>query len=186
MADAQTITEQVKSGFRLAGAWLLGMAWLGVVFGGLGEAFAPAASYAAGHHPHRILGYALLIAAGLVMVVTAEHWKRVFPGIMIAAVFNSLLELLHGHAVNYDSVPVSPATAIVHLFVTAGVAVLTLTFKSRRLSVTDRAALLAFIAALFWQAVDHRFAELKIISGGLCILLAWAIDRWQRAILRTS
>jgi hypothetical protein len=158
----------------------LGGAWLAVVYAGITEAFPWTATFAEGHHPHRFLGYALLATAALTMVLTAEYWKRVFPGIMIAAVFNSLLEFFYGHAVNNPSVPVSAATAGVHLLVTAGVAILTLTFKSRRLSVVDRAALLAFIGAFLWQAVDHRFAELKMISGGLCILLAWTIDRWRK------
>jgi hypothetical protein len=177
MVNTETIAEQIKKGFVLAGAWLLGMLWLGVVFTGLSEAFAPATSFAEGHHPHRILGYALLTVAGVTMVLATEHWKKVFPGIMLAAVYNSLLELLHGHEINFDSVPVSPPTAIVHLLVMGGVAILTLTFKGRGLSIFDKASLVAFVGMFFWQAVDHRFAELKLIGSALCVLLAWIIDR---------
>jgi len=181
VADKRTVAEQIKSGFRLAGGWLLGLVWLAIVFAGLGEAFDAAGQFPEGPHAHRFLGYALLTVAGLTMLIAAEYWKRFFPGIMIAAVLNSLLELLRGHAVNHPSVPVSATTAGIHLLVSAGVAVLTLTFKNRKLSLVDRAALLAFVGVFFWQVVDHRFAEVKLVSGALCILIAWTIDRWRRA-----
>ena len=169
--------EQVESGFRRAGGWLLGMAWLGIVYWGITEGFASQQAFSEGHHPSRILGYELLIVAAVIMLATAEHWKRVFPGIMLAAILNSLLELSRGHAVNNPSVAVAPSTAAIHLLVTTGVTALTLTFKNRRLTILDRTALLAFVAIFFWQAVDGRFASLKLLGGAFCILLAWVIDR---------
>lgn len=165
------------SGFRRAGGWLLGMAWLGLVFGGITEAFGPPQAFADGRHPSPILGYTLLVVAAVVMLATAEHWKRVFPGIMLAAILNSVLELTRGHAVNNPSVPVSSSTATVHLLVATGVTVLTLTFKDHRLTMLDRGALLAFVMSFFWGAIDTRFASLKLLVGASCILAAWAVDR---------
>jgi hypothetical protein len=171
------IKEQVKSGFRRAGGWLLGIAWLSLVYGGIIEAFGPSQAFSEGHHPFPILGYTLLITAAVIMIVTAEHWKRVFPGIMLAAIFNSLLELSRGHAINSPSVPVAPSAAAVHLLVSTGVAALTLTFKNRTLTVLDRVALLAFVSSFFWGAIDKRFASLKLIVGACCILVAWTVNR---------
>lgn len=177
MVKHPTLGEQTTSGFRRAGGWLLGMAWLGLVYGGIIEAFGPPQVFSAGHHPSPILGYTLLIAAAVIMVVTAENWKRVFPGIMLAAVFNSLLELSRGHAVNSPSVPVPPSTAAIHLLVTTGVTALTLTFKSRRLTALDRLALLAFVIAFLWGAIDNRFALPKLLAGACCIVIAWVVNR---------
>jgi len=177
MKTEPTAKEQVKSGFRRAGGWLLGMAWLGLVYGGILEAFGSEQAFSEGRHPSPILGYALLIAAAVIMLATAEHWKRVFPGIMLAAILNSLLELSRGHAVNNASVPVSLSTATVHLLVTTGVAALTLTFKDRRLTMLDRGALLAFVTSFLWGAIDERFAMLKLLVGACCIFVAWAVNR---------
>jgi len=177
MTKHATVQEQAKSGLRRAGGWLLGAAWLGLVYGGIIEAFGPPGAFSEGHQPSLIIGYALLVAAVAIMVLTAEHWKRVFPGIMLVAVLNSLLELTRGHTVNNPAMPVSHATAIVHLIVTTGVTLLTLTFKNRRLTVLDRFALLAFVVSFFWGAVDHRFASVKLVIGACCILVAWAVDR---------
>lgn len=84
---------------------------------------------------------------------------------MLAAIFNSLLELSRGHVVNNPSVAVSPLTAAIHLLVSRGVTVLALRFKSRKLTMLDRVALLAFVVSLFWGAVDQRFASIKLLAG---------------------
>ncbi len=162
------IHEQVKSGFRRAGGWLLGMAWLFLVFFGLAEAFSR-------ERPSPSLGYAALLLAGVVMFLTAEYWKKVFPSIMLAAILTSFLELLRAHAVNSPSVPVAPSTAAIHLLVTTAVTALTLTFKNRKLTALDRCALLAFVASILWGAVDKRFASLKLLVGACCILAAWLL-----------
>jgi len=177
MTKDPTVREQVKSGFRRAGGWLLGLVWLGLVYGGIIETFGSPSNFSEGHNPAPILGYTLLIVAAVIMVATAEHWKRVFPGIMLAAILNSLLELSRGHAVNNPSVLIPRSTATIHLLVTTGVTILSLTFKNRRLTALDRFALLAFVVSFFWGAVDPRLASLKLLVGGCCVLLAWAIDR---------
>lgn len=85
MVRHPTLKEHVISGFWRAGGWLLGMAWLGLVFWGITEGFASERAFSEGRHPSRVLGYALLAAAAAIMVVTAEYWKRVFPGIMLGS-----------------------------------------------------------------------------------------------------
>lgn len=74
---------------------------------------------------------------------------------------------------------VSPLTAAIHLLVSIGVTVLALTFKSRKLTMLDRVALLAFVVSLFWGAIDQRFASIKLLAGACCILVAWATDRFR-------
>lgn len=173
------VLVQVKSGLRRAGGWLLGIGWLGLVYFGLIEVSFSQQAFSEGHHPHRVVGYGSLVVAGIIMIATAEYWKRVFPGIMLAAILNSVLELLRGHAVNNPSVPIAPSVAAIHLLVTVGVTALTLTFKDRKLTMLDRIVLLVFVAAFFWQAVDSRFASVKLLAGAFCILIAWMIDRYK-------
>jgi len=177
-----TTGQQVKSGFRRAGGWLLGMAWLGLVIWRTIEAFGTKANFSEGHHPSRVLGYVVLGVAATIFVATANRWKRVFPGIMLAATFGAVLELWHGHAVNSPSVLVPRWIAFSQLVVFAGVTVLSFTFKKRPLHFVDRIALLAFAASIYvgGDEATRQQLPLALIVGGACVFAAWAYDRLQR------
>jgi len=179
MSQGPTIKQQVKSGFRRAGGWLLGMAWLGLVFWGIVEAFGTEANFSEGHHPSRVLGWVLLCAAAFIFVVTANRWKRVFPGVMLAATLGSLLELVSGHAVNNPQVLIPRSIAFVQLVVITGVTALSFRFKKRPLNILDRIALLAFAGSIYvgGEEAAQQKVPLALIVGGLCVLFAWAIDR---------
>jgi len=186
MSKDPTIKQQVKSGFRRAGGWLLGMAWLGLVFWGIIETFGTEANFSEGRHPSRVLGYFLLGAAAVVFVVTANRWKRVFPGIMLAATLGAMLELEHGHAVNNPSVLIPRSIALVQLVVIVSVTALSFTFKKRLLNVLDRVALLAFAASIYLGGEEETQQKmpLALIIGGACVFVAWATDRLRRGRFR--
>lgn len=179
MSKDQIVKQQVKSGFRRAGGWLLGGAWFGLVIWGITNAFGTEANFSEGHHPSRVLGYLILGAAAIIFVVTANRWKRVFPGIMLAATLGSMLELEHGHAVNNPSVLIPRWIAFVQLVVIAGVTALSFTFKKRPLNILDRVALLIFSASIYLggEEASRQTVPVALIIGGLCIFFAWAIDR---------
>jgi hypothetical protein len=182
MGKGPTIKQQVKSGFRSAGGWPLGGAWFGLVIWGITNAFGTEANFAEGHHPSRVLGYLILGAAAAIFAATANRWKRVFPGIMLAATLGALLELERGHAVNNPAVLIPRPIAFVQLLVIAGVTALSFTFKKRPLNILDRIALLAFAASIYVggdEAARQRL-PLALIVGGACVLAAWAYDLAQR------
>jgi len=77
--STKAIKQGMKSGFRMAGGWLLGMGWLGLCFWGIVEAFGTEANFSEGHHPSRVLGYFLLAAAAVIFVLTANRWKKYCP-----------------------------------------------------------------------------------------------------------
>ena len=184
MKKERTIAEQVTSGFRIAGYWLLGMLWLGFVYAGLGEAFGTEAEFNEGHHPSRILGWALLFIASLVFVLTANSWKKAFPAIMSAATFNSLLILERGHNLN-SSEPVPRSIGLILFLVFACMTYLSFTFKQRSLGVLDRMALLAFAVSIFAGAVWGGSAQKTItpyplVAGAFCVVIAWMINRFRK------
>jgi hypothetical protein len=181
MSKNPIVRDQVKSGFQRAGAWLLGMAWLGLVYWGIGAATEPGGNLSERTRSH-FLGYALLTVASSIFVVTANRWKRVFPGIMLAATLGAVLELWHGHAVNNPSVLIPRWIAFSQLVVIAGVTALSFTFKKRPLNIIDRIALLAFAASIFVGGDEATRQELPLalIIGGVCVLAAWAYARLQR------
>lgn len=174
--------EQVKSGlWRLAG-WPAGMAWLGLVFLGIVESFGTEASFSEGHHPSQVLGYFILLGAAVIFIVTANHWKRALPGIMLAATLGSFLELESGHGVNNPSVLVPRSIALVQLLVTAGVTALSFRFKNRVLNIVDRLALLVFAASIYvgGEEAMQQKVPLALVFGGACVFVAWIVDRLRK------
>lgn len=170
MGSTETVGQQVKGGFRTAGAWLLGFAWLSLVFAGLGIGFSQT------DHP-RALGWFFLAVAAAVLVATANRWIRAFPGIMGVAAFNSLITIFSGHATGNPSVLVPRSTAILMtLLLVAGTA-LSRTFRTKRVSAPDRAAVLALAVSIGWAAVDVRHGLVALGAGTCCLFLAWLYDR---------
>lgn len=181
MSDQRTAEDQVRSGLRRAGGWLLGGVWFGFVIWGITNAFGTEANFSQGH-PSRVLGYMTLAVAAAIFVATADRWKRVFPGLMLAGTLGALLELARGHAVNNPSVLIPRFISFVQLVVILGVTALSFTFKERELNFFDRFALLAFAVSIFVGGEEATRQEIPValIAGGLCVLAAWVFKRMQR------
>jgi hypothetical protein len=182
MSKNPTTGQQVKSGLRRTGGWLLGGTWFALVIWGITNAFGTDANFSEGHHPSRVLGYLVLGVAAAIFVATANRWKRVFPGIMLAATLGAVLELWHGHAVNNPSVLIPHSIALVQLVVIAGVTALSFTFKRRQLNIVDRISLLAFATSIYvgGDEATRQQLPLALVVGGVCVLAAWAYDRVRR------
>jgi hypothetical protein len=116
---------QVKSGFRTAGAWLLGLAWLSLVFAGLAIGFSPCS------YP-RAVGWLCLAVAAAVLVATLERWVKAFPGTMAVATVHSLITISSGHATGNPSVPVPRSAAILMTLLLAMGTALSLTFRAKK------------------------------------------------------
>jgi hypothetical protein len=166
------VTE-VKRGFQKAGLLLLGGAWLGLVFAGMAIAFTPSPYPPA-------LGWMLIALAAAIAAVTMDRWVKIFPGLLAYGILGSVLTLVDGHAVNHPEVLVSrpEGVAMIAFFIIA--TVLSLTFTKRKLHVTDRIALLAFVICFFWQAAAPGIMGV-VLGAGFCFLLfAWIYDYFQR------
>lgn len=181
MSNNLTTRQQVNLGFRRAGRWLLGCAWFALVIWGIINTFGTEANFSVGH-PSRALGYTLLSVAGAIFITTANRWKKLFPGIMLAATLGAFLELEHGYALNNPSVLIPRWIALVQLVVIAGVTILSFTFKRRPLKLVDRIALLVFATSIFvgGDQATRQELPLALIIGGICVLAAWAYDLLRR------
>ena len=163
---------EVKRGFQRAGLWLLGFGWLFLVFSGLAIVTMPAP-------PPPALGWVLLALAAAIAVVTMDRWVKIFPGLLAYGILGSILSLVDGHAVNHPEVPVSRLDGVVMIVFFTIAAVLSFTFTRRKLHVTDRVALFAFIVCFFWQAVAPNLMWV-VLGVGFCFLLfAWLYDHFQ-------
>jgi len=169
----QEAMTQVRNGFRTAGAWLLGLAWLGLVIAGLGEAFAPPTRPA--------VGWVLLAIDAFILVITANRWVKALPGILGIATLNALVSVFSGHATNLSSVRISRFEAIVATLLLGISTGLSPSFTSRKLRILDRVAFLIYASCILWGAVDHRVTlPVQMGVATFCLLLAWLYDRFQR------
>jgi hypothetical protein len=163
---------ETKQGFRRAGVWLLGIVWLGLVFAGMAIAFTPSP-----HSP--AVGWVLLALAAAIALVTVDRWAKIFPGLLAYGILGSVLSLVDGHAVNHPEVPVSRLEGVVMIAFFTIAAVLSFTFTKRKLHVTDRVALFAFVVCFFWQAVAPNLMWV-VLGVGFCFLLfAWLYDHFE-------
>lgn len=172
-----SVREQVKAGFRTAGVWLLGMAWLGLVFAGMAIAFTPS--------PHRpFLGWVLLAIAAILFLITIDRWVVTFSALLAYGVLGGISMILTGHAVSQPSVPVSLFEAITVTLILAFSALLSFTFSKRRLRLLDRIVLLIFVICFFGQAVAPNFELAAFGIGLMGLVAAWAYDRYLRGRAR--
>lgn len=137
----QSRLEEVKSGFRIILALALGMAWLGLVFGGLAIAFTPS--------PYsRMIGWLLLIGAAAILIVTMDWWAKAFPAIIGWGVIGGLFTIVDGHAVNHPEVLVThlDAAIMTTLFAASAAVSLTLSHKHGTSSCHIMLRLMFFLA----------------------------------------
>lgn len=169
----RAVESQIKAGFRRAGAWLLGFAWLGLVFAGLAIAFTPSP------HPP-VVGWLLLIAAAILLIATMDRWVPVFAALLVYGIIGGVVTIVSGHAVNHPEVPVPRLYAVIMALLIAGSAVVSFTFTRRRLTLPDRIALFAFAFCFFWTPMVSHLTLVPLGIGFSCLIGAWAYDRFRR------
>jgi hypothetical protein len=166
--------KQMKNGLRTAGAWLLGLGWLGLVFAGMAVAFSTS------KYPP-VVGWVFLGIAAVILFITAERWVKALPGILGLATFNALVSVFSGHAINLPSVPISRSEAVLATLLLAASTAVSPTFASRKLSIFDRLAFLIYASCIFWGAVDHRVnLPVQMGVGTFCLFFAWGYNRLRR------
>jgi hypothetical protein len=166
-----SIPSQVKNGFRLAGWVLLGIAWLGLVFAGLGIAFTPGPR-------SPLLGWGILAISGLVLIFTMDKWVRLLPGLLAYGACSGIFILADGHALNHPEVPVPRFEAVILILFFVTAAAVSFSFSKHKLSAIDRIALFIFVACFFGQAVaPPRWMWLIVGIGLACLFGAWLYGR---------
>lgn len=132
---------EVKSGVSIAARWVLTIGWICLVAYGAGLASSDA--------PHRRdLGRILVVLAGVIAIVTVDHWVKMLPGILGLAVLNLLIAVWTGPASSDRAARIPRLRAFVMLlaFVTCGA--LSAPLQSRKLTALDRFALISFLGSL--------------------------------------
>jgi len=169
--DKPTTMKQVSNGFRAAGVALLGLAWLGLVLGGMMVAFEPSSNYP------RVTGWVALALAAVALLTTAHYWVKVLPGLLGIATLNATVSIFTKHATNLGSVPISRSDALIAALLLAASTALSFSFISRKLNILDRFVFLIYVSCIFWGAVDHRVTlPVQIGIATFCLFSAWACN----------
>jgi hypothetical protein len=117
----------------------------------------------------RLSAILVVVILAVVLYVTARHWIRWLPGLLIFGVLNSLVGLISHHAPTNPHVPVSSGVAgILLVFYLVG-CVVSSQYNPAHLSVVDRCALLVYLFCMIWPAF--------VVPSGLGAfppVLAWA------------
>jgi len=153
-------------------AYIAAFFWLAFVYVGGVLASTPET----GTHSH-LVGWTILFVAAAVMIATIDHWVKYLQVILGGGILGGLLATGTGHLLNNRPFPRFIAAGMTALLV--GCSLITRTLARRRLTVVDRAALIAFQAAFVAGIVkDTPTSGLIGLSIGFgCLSIAWLRDR---------
>src|SRR6185295_9764029 len=73
------------------GGIFLFFVWLFLVFAGVGVTLDRSARFSP------VFGWAMLLAAAVILVVTMDRWVKVYPGLAFLAAFRSCSSFIEGH-----------------------------------------------------------------------------------------
>jgi hypothetical protein len=160
------------------GAYVAAFFWLAVVFSGWILVSRPET----GKHSH-LIGWAILIPAIGVMLSTMNHWVKYLQVIFGGGILGGILATGSGHLPNGSPFPRPIAASFTALLV--GCSLISRTLARRGLTVLDRVALVAFLAAFVGGIVeDTPTSGLIGLSIGFgCLSVAWL--RGRPASIRT-
>src|SRR5690348_6343594 len=106
-------------------------------------------------------GFLVLLVIATFLYLTASHWVRWLPGLLIFGVINSLVALTTHHAPTNPNVKVPPwAAGLLIAFYMAG-CVISYHYDAAHLSVADKLALLLFLFCMIFPALlsNNNFTQ---------------------------
>lgn len=174
--DGRTVSEQIKSGLRLAGWILITLAFIYLLLGsagfliGKGEYNGPI---------HRVLGVGGLIALSTTLFCTVRHWVKWFIGALGYFALRAVFALLLGLSIAQTRL------SFVEFALLLGIAVLLcVRYLSRKPDTIETAALVGLVVALSFTLVcDSVFPFLAGVAFLAVVQLAQARRRRTRDLI---
>jgi hypothetical protein len=176
----RTVKEQIKSGVHLGigfGSFLIAAMLLGA---GMSRVVWSTGA------PHHVvwwepIGWAELLAAALILVLTADIWWQLLAGYMFIGCFKGVVIFITGRDLfaPHDPFP-RLESAELTIFAAATVALL-VRFADVRPTIVDRIALTLFVFCFVWSTATARFsaANPSLAAALIVLLISWAVS-WLR------
>src|SRR5262245_31049170 len=182
MMNSQSIKEQVVSGLALAAKVLLAFATVGMFWGGIIVITAPERVrpdsflfrlVGIGTHSF-IAGWLCLAVSTSILILTMDRWVKALPGLFLYSAFGGLI-MTSGR---YAGDPVPQRVAWFLTLFAVLTAIVSWTFRERKLYAIDRIALMVFQTCLALAVTPNLPRMFKALTTGFsALLLAWAFDR---------
>jgi hypothetical protein len=176
----RTVKEQIKSGVRLgigAGSFLIAAILLGI---GMNRIVWSAVA------PRQIIwrepiGWASLLAAAIILLLTADVWWQLLAGYMFVGCFKGVIVFVTGKDL-FAPHDLFPRLESAGLTVFAAVTVaLLFRFSDARPTIVDRIALTLFVFCFVWSAATARFSAVNpLLVVGLIVLLISSVVSWVK------
>jgi hypothetical protein len=131
-------------------------------------------------HSLQLLWLAFACIAVILLVAAADHWVRVFPGILLYGMLNSTRTIFSGHLSIQPETSISRSAALAHTLALAAVTAASFAFYKRKLNQVDRVALLIFISSLACSMVSERAAYVALAIALCSSLVSWGHGHLHR------
>lgn len=158
------------------GVYVAAFFWLALVYVGVVLASRPET----GTHSH-LTGWTILAVAVALMIGTMDYWVKYLQVVLGAGILGGLLATGTGHLLNDTKpFPRSIAAALTALLIACSL--ISRTITRRKLTVLDRVALIAFLAAFVGGIVKGSpvYGLIGLSIGFVCLFIAWSYDRFIR------
>lgn len=184
--DGRSIKEQVISGLALAAKFLFGFATVALFWGAITVITAPERvspdSFLlrrVGVGTHSVIaGWLCLAVSTAILILTMDRWVKILSGFFLYATFGAVI-MLSGH---YAGDPVPQREAWFLTLFSIATAIVSWTFRERKLYVIDRIALMIFQTCLALGATPNPRRMFKALTAAFVALLsAWVVDLIRQA-----
>lgn len=174
--DGRTVSEQIKSGLRLAGWVLITLAFVYLLLGSTGFLIGKG-KYT--RPIHRVLGVGGLMALSTTLFFTVRHWVKWFIGALGYFALKAVFALLLGSSI------ARPRLWFVEFVLLLGIAVLLcVRYLSRKPDTIEAAALVGLVVALSFTLVcDSVFPFLAGVAFLIVVQLAQGRRRQTRELI---
>jgi hypothetical protein len=174
----ERVKQQVTSGLRVGsgiGGLLIAMLLLGDGFRRLWLTSVPH------HFVSSTFGILELLLAASVLLATAHLWLPYFGGCLVLGTFQGVAMLLTGRGLYSHKVVPRSESAVFSLFCIITI-ILLLSPLMGRMTILDRIALMLYIFAFPWYALnDFKFSitDPVMMGGPLLLCVSWYVERWK-------
>ena len=176
----RTVKKQIKSGVHLgigAGSFLIAAMLLGAGMRRIVWS-TPAPHHIVWREP---IGWAELLAAALILVLTADVWWQLLAGFMLFGCFKGAVIFITGRDLFAPHAPFPRLdSAVLTLFAVATLALL-FRFADTRPTIVDRIALTLFVFCFMLSMTNATFsaADPSLAAAFIVLLVSWAVS-WLR------
>ncbi len=129
-----------------------------------------------------VAGWATLVIAAVVMFATMDRWLKYLQVVLGGVAFGGLFMIVDGHPLGQPNKVISRLVATVITLLIVGCTAFAGTFAKRKLTPSDRLALIGFLTA-FVVGLSATEASVGIIGFSIaliCLVTAWACNRHSR------